>query len=368
MAYNWEQKDWPSFTYNLSAVEDKLYKIADKIGTISGVLQALPEDTQLTTLIDTMVVEAIKTSEIEGEFLSRNDVMSSIKNNLGLNENAEKVSDKRASGIGELMAAIRNSFATALDEAILFSWHEMLLGFDKNIKAGQWRTSPEPMQVVSGTYGREKIHFEAPLSANVPDEMSRFIKWFNESNLIGSKPIVQAPVRSAIAHLYFETIHPFEDGNGRIGRAISEKALSQGVGRPVLLSLSRAILKNREQYYEALKTAQRSNEITPWINYFVDLVLLAQTDTEHEIDFILRKTKFFDRHKGHLSERQLKVVRRMLEEGPDGFKGGMNARKYMAITQVSKATATRDLQQLQEMQILNAGIEGGRSTGYSLNI
>ncbi len=368
MNYNWQQSDWPNFSYDLAFVEAKLYHIAEKTGAISGVLKSLPEDTQLNALIDNMVAEAIKTSEIEGEFLSRDDVMSSIRNNLGLNKLDEFVGDQRAVGIGKLMSAVRDSFAAPLDAATLFSWHHLLLGFDPKINAGQWRTSSAAMQVVSGALGKEKIHFEAPPSTQVPAEINRFIAWFNHTAPDGPNPIAQAPVRSAIAHLYFETIHPFEDGNGRIGRAIAEKALSQGIGRPVLLSLSRAIQAKRSQYYDGLKTAQRSNEITPWLVYFVDLVLTAQTDTEREIDFALKKTKFFDRFRDQLSERQLKVARRMLEEGPDGFKGGMNAKKYGAITRTSKATATRDLQQLVGMGAFLSGSEGGRSTGYTLNI
>jgi Fic family protein len=169
--------------------------------------------------------------------------------------------------------------------------------------------------------------------------------------------------------LYFETIHPFGDGNGRVGRAIAEKAISQGIGRPALLALSKTIEANKAAYYEALKTAQRSNEITAWIAWFLDMVIAAQTDAEQQIEFALRKAKFFDKFRNQLSERQFKVIRRMLEEGSEGFEGGINARKYGSITQVSKATATRDLQELVEQDVF-IGIEGlgGRSTAYRLNL
>jgi len=183
--------------------------------------------------------------------------------------------------------------------------------------------------------------------------MGRFIKWFNESQKSIKKPII----RSAIAHLYFETIHPFEDGNGRIGRAIAEKALSQSI----------AIESNKNNYYDALKAGQRTNEITDWINYFVKTVLDAQIDAEQEIEFTLKKTKFFDQHKSELNERQQKVIRRMLQEGHQGFEGGMNARKYVSIASTSKATATRDLQDLVQKYIFRP-IGGGRSTRYDLNI
>jgi Fic family protein len=369
MTFNWQQEDWPQFSYDLTKFEEKLYLFSEKIGTVSGVLKALPEDTQLSAIIDTMVAEAVKTSEIEGEYLSRNDIMSSIRNNLCLNEKPDPVPDKKAKGIGQLIVDVRNTFSNILNQEAIFSWHYMLIGNDSKIKAGQWRSSPEPMQVVSGTYGKEKVHFEAPPSSRVAEEMEQFITWFNETAPGGKKQIIQAPIRSAIAHLYFETIHPFEDGNGRIGRAIAEKAISQGIGRPALLALSKIIEANKAEYYEALKTAQRSNEITKWIIWFLDVIIAAQSDTEQQIDFTLNKVKFFDRYRGQLSERQIKVIRRMLEEGPGGFVGGMNARKYISLAQVSKATATRDLQELLKIGVLKSSEGGrGRSTSYIINL
>lgn len=163
------------------------------------------------------------------------------------------------------------------------------------------------------------------------------------------------------------TIHPYEDGNGRIGRAIAEKALSQGVGAPVVLSLSKAIEAKRSAYYEALKHAQRGNEITPWIRYFTGVVIGAQMDAERQITFILKKSKFFHRHGNHLNERQAKVLRKMFAAGPGGFEGGMNVRKYLAITKASKATATRDLQQLVSMRAL-IPVGRGRATRYELRL
>ncbi len=219
------------------------------------------------------------------------------------------------------------------------------------------------MQVVSGRIDKPTVHFEAPPSDTVPGEMTRYIEWFNRTAPGGETPITHAPVRSAIAHLYFESIHPFEDGNGRIGRAISEKALSQGLGRPVVLSLSRTIEAGRNAYYDALKASQGNNEITGWITWFVGIVLRAQLDAEAQILFVLKKSKFFQRFEGQLNGRQLKVLHRMFEAGPEGFQGGMNARKYVALTGASKATATRDLQHLAQIGAL-VPIGGGRSTRY----
>ena len=367
--YNWEQKDWPNFTYRLENVEDELFLFAEKVGKATGILNALPENTRLEAIIDMMVSEAIKTSEIEGEYLSRKDVFSSIRKNLGLVNSPEYIQDKKAEGIGILMIDVRNTYKDELTDEKLFAWHAMLLPDSKGIEVGKYRTHEEPMVIVSGAMGKQKVHYEAPPSKRVPQEMELFIKWFNETGPGGVKEIKKAPVRSAIAHLYFESIHPFEDGNGRIGRAIAEKALAQGTGRPVLMSLSQTIEANKKAYYEALEKSQASNEITGWINYFVKTILVAQNEAEAQIDFTLKKVQFFDRFKDKLSERQMKVVKRMLEEGPEGFQGGMNASKYVSIAKVSKATATRDLQELLETgAFMPFGKGGGRSTSYLVNL
>lgn len=365
--YNWQLPDWPAFTYDLQQIGKELFAFAEETGHISGILKALPENVQMHAIIQTMVAEALKTSEIEGEFLSRQDVASSIRNKLGLNEKPDPVKDKKAQGAGELMVEVRNTYAEPLTKEKLFAWHRMLLKQSRNINAGAWRKDEAPMQIISGQLGNEKIHFEAPPSSRVPEEMNRFITWFNATAPGGKMEIVMAPVRSAIAHLYFESVHPFEDGNGRIGRAIAEKALSQSLGRPVLLSLSRTIEADRPAYYQALKEASCSNEITSWLEYFTDIILRAQLDTKQMIDFILKKTQFFDRFKDALNERQLKAITKMLDAGPEGFEGGMTAKKYISITRASKATATRDLQELAESGVLLAA-GGGRSTHYVLNL
>ena len=361
MRYNWQQTDWPEFKYDSLQVQDVLFTFAEKTGHVSGVLKSLPDSTQTEAIIDLMVSEAVKTSEIEGEYLSRSDVMSSIRHNLGLDADKEHIADQRARGAAELMVDVRETYREPLSEKKLFEWHKMLLSSHKRVEVGAWRTHGEPMQIVSGPVGKWKVHFEAPPSETVPAEMARFISWFNKDEI--KNPIL----RSAIAHLYFESIHPFEDGNGRIGRAISEKALSQGLGRPVLLSLSDSIEANKKAYYDALKTAQRSNEVTAWIVYFSNTALEAQSRAEESIGFILRKTKYFDHFKEQLNERQMKVIRRMFDAGPTGFKGGMSARKYIAITRTSKATATRDLQYLSAIGALEQ-TGGGRSTRYEIGL
>lgn len=364
MTYNWQQKDWPQFRYDLSGADDALLVFAERTGRASGLLTGLSEDSRAEAAIELMVAEAIKTSAIEGEYLSRKDVMSSIRNNLGMG--GGPAGDRRAEGAAALMIDVRDSYAVALSEARLFEWHKMIMAGSRRMKVGAWRTHKEPMQVLSGPAGHEKVHFEAPPSSQVPREMRRFIEWFNETGPMGKKEIKKAPVRAAVAHLFFESIHPFEDGNGRIGRALSEKVLSQGVGRPVLLSLSRAIEADRKGYYAALQQGQKSNEITEWVIWFINVTLTAQVDAEKQIDFTLKKTRLFDRLRDQLNERQSEVLRRMLEEGPEGFEGGMSAKKYMSLTGASKATATRDLQDLADKEVFVPFGGGGRSTRYKM--
>ncbi|MCE3238519.1 MAG: filamentation induced by cAMP protein Fic, partial [Gammaproteobacteria bacterium] len=278
--YNWQKADWPHFRYDLLAINDILLSIAEKTGFIRGKLTHLAKNLQTEAMMSLMIEEAMTTSEIEGEFISRPDVRSSIKNKLGLNSEMVQIHDKRAQGIVELMFDVRHTFQQPLTKTKLFQWHLMLLGgsANPNLRIAYWRTHEEPMQIVSGHHGRWVVHYEAPPSKNVPKEMEKFIRWFNSTAPGKPHAIHYAPVRAAIAHLYFESIHPFEDGNGRIGRAIAEKALSQGFGFPAILSLSQVIKAEKKAYYAALNAASKTNEITPWIHYFVNVVLAAQVE------------------------------------------------------------------------------------------
>ena len=365
--YNWQQKNWTKFSYNLAMQSASLKTFSEESAYMAGMFEIMPDDAQTETILQVMLAEAIKTSAIEGEVLSRPDVLSSIRNKMGLDNKAGKIKDQRAQGIGELIVVVRNSFMAPLTEKMLLNWHFILMKKNKQINAGVWRRNQEPMQVVSGTIGKEKVHFEAPLSKVVPAGMKKFIKWFNDTAPGGKSEIREAPVRAAIVHLYFESIHPFDDGNGRIGRALAEKALAQTSGRHLLLSLSQIIESNKKTYYKALEKAQRNNEITEWINYFINVIIEAQHRAKKLIAFTLKKMSFFDRHQDHLNEREIKVIKRMLDEGPEGFAGGMTAKKYMAITKTSKATATRDLQHLTDLKIfIPAG--GGRNVHYSFDV
>lgn len=367
MQYNWQHSEWPNFQYEQAKIHDLLLRFTEKTGRVDGLLSALPESEQTETIIDLMVSEAVKSSEIEGEMLSRPEVMSSIKKNLGLHADPKKTGNRKAEGIAELMVCVRNGFAKPLSQKMLYEWHTMLMQGTPRIQSGAWRTHDEPMLIVSGNIGTETVHYEAPPSKAVPGEMKRFIQWFNRTAPGAQDEIRMPPVRAAIAHLYFESIHPFEDGNGRIGRALSEKALSQGIGRPALLSLSQAIEADRANYYAALKQAQQSLNITGWIDWFTRTLLNAQQQAESLIEFTLKKAKLFDRVRDRLNDRQLKVLQRMLKEGPGGFQGGMSAEKYIAITKTSKPTATRDLQDLVAKGIfIPSG--GGRSIRYQIKL
>ncbi len=365
--YNWQHRNWPDFKYDASRFEAMASQFREISGQSTGVLLGLSERVREESLVSLLVVESLKTSAIEGEMLSRIDLISSIRKNLGFVSPMGSVKDKRAEGIAELMVQSRQSFSTELSEAMLFNWHILLMRGSRGLGVGDWRTHSEPMQIVSGAMGREIVHFEAPPSERIPTEMGRFIAWFNATSLKGDLSLANPIIRAAIAHLYFESIHPFEDGNGRIGRFIAEKVLSQSGGRPVLLSLSSVIEADKKKYYAALQKASRSLEIDDWITYFGETILQAQRNFVQTVSFSIKKTHFFAANKSRLNDRQQRVVSRMLAEGENEFTGGMNARKYLAIAKTSKATATRDLQDLVEKQILIPS-GGGRSTNYQINL
>ena len=362
--YNWQRKEWPEFTYNVDELHEIAIVFAQELGLVNGLFQGLNQALKREAMLEIIISEAIKTSEIEGEYMSREDIMSSIKNNLGITPSVI-VKDKRAPGIAKLILEVSQDINHTLTLEKMLSWHKILMEHDPKVNAGKWRTGAEPMQVVSGAYGRETVHYEAPPSENVPIEMENFMNWYRHSELPAKDLISKALLKSAVAHLYFESIHPFEDGNGRIGRALAEFTLAQGLKIPIFLSISKTIEQERNQYYHQLKSAQRSLDITDWINYFAKIILDAQKETKALIAFTLKKSKFFDQYGKQLNERQLKAINRMLENGPDGFEGGMTAKKYIGITKTSKATATRDLHQLYEWGIFVP--EGaGRSVRYEL--
>ena len=362
--YNWQYKDWPNFSFTLDNLQSIAISFAEELGLVNGLFTALNDDLKQETVVEILISEAIKSSEIEGEYMSRIDMMSSIKRNLGLRSDI-KVTDKRVAGMARLMTEVRESYLNDLSLDMILNWHKILMESFLTINAGQWREGSEPMQVVSGAYGREVVHYEAPPSEIVSQEMQTFIHWFSNDNLSHLDKISKAIVKSAIAHLYFESIHPFEDGNGRIGRALAEYTLSHTLQSPVLLSISKVIEKDKNQYYDALKAAQSTLDITDWILYFGKVILTAQIEAKQLVEFTVKKVKYFDSFKQLLNERQQKVINRMFDAGVEGFQGGMTAKKYMAIAKTSKASATRDLQHLNEIGALQV-LGAGRSVRYEL--
>ena len=246
-------------------------------------------------------------------------------------------------GIAEMMVDLYLSFAEPLSDEMLFTWHRMLVKGRKDLKdLGRYRRSDEAMQVVSSAPYAPKVHFKAPPSSRVPEEIMQFLVWFNRTAPDGTDPL-PALTRAGIAHLYFVSIHPFEDGNGRIGRAISEKALAQCLGQPTLTALAATILIRRTAYYDALEAANKDTEATFWLLWFAGIAIEAQHRTAARVEFLLDKIRLLDRLRGLLNERQEKALLRMLREEPERFKGGLSAGNYIRITGTSPATATRDL-------------------------
>jgi Fic family protein len=294
-------------------------------------------------------------------------VQSSILRQLGLASSDKPRVTPAEQGIATMMVDLYQSFANPLSDEMLFGWHQMVTSGRKDLAdMGRYRTSREPMQVISGPIGAPKVHFEAPLSKQVPAEMKRFISWFNRTAPQSKDPL-PAITRAGTAHLYFESIHPFEDGNGRIGRAIAEKAMTQSFGQPVLISLATTILAHQRSYYEALERADQHNDITEWLFWFSEIAIEAQRRSIAQVEFILDKAKLLNRLRGHINERQQKALFRMFREGPEGFKGGLSAGNYSTITGASPATTTRDLADLTEKGALVRTGER-KHARYTLNL
>ena len=364
--WNWQQDDWPRFRVDKSALGEMEAKFLIHGGLLLGALLHIRDDDKSALTVDLISNEALKTSEIEGEYLNRESVQSSIRRNFGLDTDARRIPPAEQ-GIADMMMDVYRSFAEPLTDKTMFRWHGMLTAGRRDLKnIGAYRTDSEPMQIISGPIGDPKIHFEAPPSAAMEKEMEGFVNWFNDTAPHGNTAL-PALTRAGIAHLYFLTIHPFEDGNGRIARALAEKAMSQVLGQPTLIALSQTIQKNKKSYYEALHQSSGENEITAWLGYFADIVLQAQETTQRMIDFLIQKTKLYDRVKSQLNERQEKALARIFREGVEGFKGGVSAENYISITGAARATATRDLQGLVDKGVLSR-TGALKSTRYHLNL
>jgi len=366
MIWNWQKKDWPRFRYDKGLLEALEAQFLHKSGILIGSYKHINDENKGILIVDLMSNEALKTSEIEGELLNRESLQSSIRRNFGLDTDNRKIPPAEQ-GIAEMMIDLYHTFSEPLTQKHLFAWHAMLMNGRRDLdNMGAYRTHEDPMQVISGALHHPKIHFEAPPSKELLHEMNQFITWFNDAAPDADKPL-PALTRAGIAHLYFVCIHPFEDGNGRIGRAVCERALSQSLKQPTLIALSHIISKHKKAYYNALERNNKTMEITDWLLYFAQTVIKAQEYTQDTIDFIIKKTQLYDKIKEQLNERQTKVIARVFREGPEGFKGGLSAENYIRITGTSRATATRDLQDLVDMDVLTRSGER-KSTRYHLNI
>jgi Fic family protein len=369
MLWNWEKPDWPDFTWKEGRFATAEERFRTGGGVFLGSIRHIVGQERRLLLVDAMSTESATTSAIEGEVLDRASVQSSIQRQLGLKTDPKRVRPSEE-GVAEMMVDLYRTSAKPLSDEMLYGWHRKLMKGRGLRDLGDYRNDGDPMQVISGRIGKPRIHFEAPPARRVPAEMKRFVAWFNRTGPGGRTPL-PALTRAGAAHLYFESIHPFEDGNGRLGRAIAEKALAQGTSEtteePVLLSLSATILAHRGDYYRALERANKSNEITAWLAWFAGIALEAQQRTLASVDFLIEKTRLIDKLRGEINSRQHKAILRMLREGPEGFKGGLSASNYAKITGASPATTTRDLADLVERGALMRTGEL-RHARYHLNL
>ncbi|NGX62371.1 MAG: Adenosine monophosphate-protein transferase SoFic [Chlamydiae bacterium] len=362
MVWNWQLPDWPHFQYDSSSLTPLEKKFYQGAGGVFAILKHLDEEKKRHFIVDILSIEGEKSAEIEGELLQRESLQSSIKRQFGLAHDEKRIPPKEQ-GMGALMWTMYDTFDEPLSHEMLHEWHYLLMSHDHTLASvGNYRTHKEPMQIVSSRYDRQTIYFEAPPSSQVDQEMSRYIDWFNQSRNQES-----TLARAGSAHAYFESIHPFEDGNGRIGRALVEKALSQSLGQASLLAISQEISRRKKEYYTALGTCNRTLEIGTWLLFFANVIVHAQEESLALINFLLDKSKLLNSLKGKINSRQEKVLLRMFAEGRKGFTGGLSAKNYIAITKTTRATATRDLNDLVEKGALYK-IGTLKHTRYWLNI
>ena len=362
MPWNWELPGWPNFHYNPDRIAQQDKKFLLAVGSSSAFLKKIDTEDHQQFVIEVLSSEGEQSSRIEGEILDRESLQSSIKRQFGLST-PQRSKHLKEAGMAELLYDVYQSYDKRLTHDGLWEWHAKLFkGTSFGVDAGKYREHEEPMQIVGRRLDAPQVFFEAPPSTRVYSEMQRYIEWFNSSQ--NAQPVLG---RTAIAHLYFENIHPFEDGNGRIGRALIEKSLSQGIGRPILIAVSKVLEKRKKEYYQALEACNQTLEATAWVEFFADVVLQAQEESLILLNFMIEKTKLLTKLAGKINQRQEKILLRMFQEGPKGFQGGLSAEKYITITGASRATATRDLAELTE---LGALLKTGelRHTRYWLNI
>lgn len=363
--YIHELKEWPNFEWEQKILTARLAAVRHAQGRLIGRMEGFGFVLQKEAVLDALTEEVVKSSEIEGENLNRQQVRSSIAKRLGIEVGGMVTIPRHVDGVVELMVDATLKFKQPLTKERLFGWHSLLFPTGRSgmhkIRVGHWRNdSSGPMQVISGAMGKEKIHFEAPNASRIEPEMKHFLKWFNDEN-----NEVDLVIKAAIAHLYFVTIHPFEDGNGRIARAIADMLLARSENGPQrFYSMSSQICSERNEYYNILERVQRGNlDITDWLLWFLDCLDRAIGGSEKVLASVLVKARFWEKHVDQkFNDRQKNMINKLL----DGFEGKLTSSKWAAIGKCSQDTASRDIEDLVKRKILKKSLEGGRSTSYSL--
>lgn len=362
--YIHQKKDWPNFTWQNDEIINLLSEARNLQGRLIGKMEALGFELRNEALLDTLTLDVLKSSEIEGEYLNPEQVRSSIARKLGMEIAGSVDSDRHVDGVVEMLLDATQNCFNLLNAERLFDWHSALFPSGRSgmykITVADWRNdSTGPMQVVSGALGKEKVHFQAPDSLIIKKEMDQFLDWFNNNHKI------DLVIKAAVAHLWFVTIHPFEDGNGRIARALTDMLLAQSDrSNQRFFSMSAQIRVERKQYYEILeKTQKGSLDITNWIKWFLNCLINSLKSTDDVLIRVLFKADFWNKHaKTSLNERQKKILNKLL----DGFDGKLTSSKWAKITKCSKDTAIRDINDLIDKAILQKDATGGRSTNYEL--
>lgn len=361
--YIWQQKEWPHFMWDDAKLSFKLGRVRSLQGKLVGKMSALGFDLKNCAMLDALTADITKSSEIEGEILNSDQVRSSVARHLGIEIEGLPEADRYIDGVVQVMIDATQNYMQPLTDERFFNWHAALFPTGRSgvykITVADWRQGSEPMQVISGAMGKEKIHYQAPDSGTVPLQMKLFLGWANAAQKID--PVLKA----AITHLWFVTIHPFDDGNGRISRTITDLFLARADEMPHrFYSMSAEIRKQRKGYYDILEKTQKGGlDITGWLEWFLDCLEVALLDTEKSVSTILQKAAFWDKHRlVSMNERQIKMVNLLW----DGFDGKLTSSKWGKIIKCSPDTALRDIQDLIAKDVLRKTDEGGRSTNYEL--
>ncbi|MCU1741170.1 MULTISPECIES: Fic family protein [unclassified Pseudomonas] len=364
----WQQPDWPHFTWQEKALTPLLLECGHAQGRLLGMAAAIGEDSIAQNELDALLQNIITSSAIEGEPLNVGSVRSSLARRLGLS--ADQSASPRSEGLAELLLDATQHHQSPLSLERLLYWQTLLFQPDESplapkIRIGMLRGN-EPMQVVSGRLDRPVVHFEAPPQARLDEELAAFIHWFNASQ---ADTALDPLLRAGVAHFWFVTLHPFDDGNGRLTRTLTDLALAQGEQQAIrFYAMSASILEDRKGYYEILESCQKDSlDITPWLQWFLKTLLRSLEQAQANIDRVLVKARYWQQHRHlQLSPEQLKVINRLLDGSEGGFEDGINAAQYQAVTKVSKATATRHLADLLKKGCLYRLPGGGRSTRYQI--